>query len=1035
TQEATGESDPCYHHQQLKPSPPQATATCGTVKVLNEVVTVRFHPDDTLLCHVAEPSDVLFPITSESEGALPLAPERKLPPFDGSWCAVRGAPQYAVRLRPIAADEEKDCPGQTHVAEVRWNLAVSPPGSKSPKPPPDFSVPLYKRLTEQLKCTFRQEIAKFTSRGWWSEVHSVDDEERKDEEQLPEAVAFPVPQGQVKVRPCVDVRQCNRQSPASSYVGASCPVILSQIRVALAQIASKARSQDKPSSLALVTLDCMTAFYRVRLHRKCARIRCLGRVYAARRLVFGLRCGPAVLEEILHRLVGSARDSLSADIVGSLPLYHFIYVDDLTLLGERRAVHAFKEALIRTGASWGFELAPAKMHSIYFDADGQCDTFDDFTHLGVLFVAHPLPSGCCELRLRCAHIPLPFDEDLRTGSKLSKRCAFKIAGAAFDALSVHGEQSLAGDIVRRIAGRWQTSSWDESVELGKDEAVALNLALKVLREKPPICDHPVCFHADYLDICSDASPSGMGIVALFARRKEGCDGTEPTLGAFQTTVLCRKAKMWKGAQYNWHQNRKEAFALAGAYLFFNSVAAYVSPLTVRFWSDSHTAISWVTGGSKLTCKSLERVAISRLVEAMADLREIWRRRYGLTPVIYHLAGKENSYADDLSRLSALWKVPSTVLQRGGTPAFPELGGSANQGGTPEVVSACDRSPAEQVLTCGSYDGQLFALGAADVLAPPERYAMSAGRHARVELLKLQWRSPCLCAIFSALGRRAPEGFEAAQDIDLPRDLAKELNDFSVAEDGLLMKRLSTTRVHNSRGSRLCYAVPVDFNEGKKYAVDLVSSYHSTSGCLSQRHLRWLVSRTFYISGLRSLVASVCRTCPDCQFGSNRRYYSLLDSGRTLTMGVSGPWQTVSVDIADMVLDRTSKFSCALFLIDHYSSYCLVHPLLDMKAPTAARKETRDEIDQLVRAALRIRDDEVSTARGHLRRGPPAVGSTVLIFEPGIAGKGGSYGRHPYVVDDVVDGTTLKLSKVGDPSSTKTSHYLNVRPYYGSSGGH
>ncbi|KAF4696345.1 hypothetical protein FOZ60_000797 [Perkinsus olseni] len=517
------------------------------------------------------------------------------------------------------------------------------------------------------------------------------------------------------------------------------------------------------------------------------------------------------------------------------------------------------------------------MHSIYFDADGQCDTFDDFTHLGVLFVAHPLPSGCCELRLRCAHIPLPFDEDLRTGSKLSKRCAFKIAGAAFDALSVHGEQSLAGDIVRRIAGRWQTSSWDESVELG----------------------------------------------------------------AFQTTVLCRKAKMWKGAQYNWHQNRKEAFALAGAYLFFNSVAAYVSPLTVRFWSDSHTAISWVTGGSKLTCKSLERVAISRLVEAMADLREIWRRRYGLTPVIYHLAGKENSYADDLSRLSALWKVPSTVLQRGGTPAFPELGGSANQGGTPEVVSACDRSPAEQVLTCGSYDGQLFALGAADVLAPPERYAMSAGRPARVELLKLQWRSPCLCAIFSALGRRAPEGFEAAQDIDLPRDLAKELNDFSVAEDGLLMKRLSTTRVHNSRGSRLCYAVPVDFNEGKKYAVDLVSSYHSTSGCLSQRHLRWLVSRTFYISGLRSLVASVCRTCPDCQFGSNRRYYSLLDSGRTLTMGVSGPWQTVSVDIADMVLDRTSKFSCALFLIDHYSSYCLVHPLLDMKAPTVSRAVETD----------------------------------------------------------------------------------------------
>ncbi|EER10927.1 conserved hypothetical protein [Perkinsus marinus ATCC 50983] len=100
-----------------------------------------------------------------------------------------------------------------------------------------------------------------------------------------------------------------------------------------------------------------------------------------------------------------------------------------------------------------------------------------------------------------------------------------------------------------------------------------------------------------------------------------------------------------------------------------------------------------------------------------------------------------------------------------------------------------------------------------------------------------------------------------------------------------------------------------------------------------------------------------------------------------------------------------------------------------------RKEIRDEIDHLVGAALRIRDDEVSTARGRLRRGPPVVGSTVLVYEAGIAGKGGTYNRQPYVVDDIFDGTTLKLSKVGEPSSVRTSHYLNVRPYYGSSAGH
>ncbi|KAF4649177.1 hypothetical protein FOL47_002352, partial [Perkinsus chesapeaki] len=728
-----------------------------------------------------------------------------------------GAPQYAVRLRPIREDEEKDCPDQTHVAEVRWSVTAAPPGTKTLKPPTDFSIPLYNRLTEDQKRTFKQEIAKFTSRGWWTETQSVNPERPssegvvEDEEQLPEAVAFPVPQGQVKVRPCVDVRQCNRLSPSSSYVGASCPVILSQIRLALAQIAAKARAAKVSPLLTLETLDCMTAFYRVRLHRKCALIRCLGRVYAARRLVFGLRCGPAVLEEVLHRLVDAARESLPKDSGGLLPLYHFVYVDDLTLLGDSRAVCAFKAALVRIGASWGFEFAPAKMHSINFDVEGRCDPFDGFTHLGVGFVAQPVACNRCELRLRCTHIPLPLQGTLQTGSKITKRCAFKIAGAAFDALSVHGEQSLAGDIVRRVSGRWKTSSWDESVELARDEAIALNLALKVLRDKPSVCDHPVCFQADYLDLYADASPSGMGIVALLTKDDKPTGQPQVPAANLEETVLCRKAKIWKNAQYNWHQNRKEAFALAGAYLFLNSVVAYVYPLKVRFWSDSHTAISWVTGGNKLTCKSLERVAISRLVEAMADLREVWRRRHGLVPVTYHLAGKENSLADDLSRLSIAWKVPVAVLQR----SVPHVG--SRQGGTLPAEDSSpgnreDDGPGGEAFTCGSYDTQLFALADADVLAPPERYVMSAGRPARDELLKLQWRSPCLRAIFSALGAAVPEGLEVAEVSELARELAKELPDFSLAQDGLLMKRVSTTRVHNARGARLCYAVPSDFEE-------------------------------------------------------------------------------------------------------------------------------------------------------------------------------------------------------------------------------
>ncbi|KAF4649627.1 hypothetical protein FOZ61_001123, partial [Perkinsus olseni] len=993
------------------------------------------------------------------------------------WRQVKAAPEYSIRLRPLADGEAKDCPTQSHTVEVRWSS--SPLARQGPVH--DYSQSLFAGLSSSQQQSYLEELDRFQERGWWEPLQErLPSEGTEDHSCLPEAIAFPVVQGE-KAREC--------------YITAEF-------------IPRGLLCHDPRAARAL--------------HGHTAVIRSLGRRYAARRLVFGLRCGPAVLREALTCLIEAALSNCEAS-VDDLPLLHWEYVDDICLLGERTAVEKLRKEIVRLGGQWGFEFPAKKSHSLCFLAAGEVEEFADFKHLGVLFTFSPgSQQGSGSLVLRCITSSDPAVTVFKENQRVTKRSLFRAAGAAFDPLSLHADRCLAADYVRRTSGRWK-AGWDQDVSLNADEAATLTACFRVLSARSGHCDHATSFTAASLEVSCDSSPFGMGFVVHLVQDD------------LHRTPLAQRARCFRGSMLNWHQNRKESFGLAAAHVFVDSLVPYLDGINLRFLSDSRTALSWLRGGARLTCKSIERIAIARLCDAIADVREVWRRKYHVVPDLLHVAASQNTESDGLSRLASSWGIPENIIFEGrGTPGTRPASNLAEDADDREegVLLGLASSPTSTTLDDSTVLGHLRVISSTgDTSRVPPDFQLGHGSPPRERLQSLQWLSPTSASVLRMLGATPPEGQGTCPSSPLPQGLSSELSSFSLADDGLLMKE-----VNGVASTRTCYYVPTDTAEGRRYAQSLVEAYHHESGCLNSRYVRWMISRCFYIHKLRAYVESVCRACEGCQAGSNRRYFTTVDSARSLRTGARECWHTVSADLAEMGWDKKRRYSAVLLMTCHYSGYCTASPLKDQRSPTVAgemsrlfdllghpvrlrtdggpcfkgrpladmlssrsvthhilppyaafsnglaeraiaslkflarqlgdkrswpstlsrvlhrlngkpfldtglspfeifygrplrlspenaleegsldasghaaqsHQPVRDEIDRLVQAALDARQQRQEDARGLRRRGPPPVGSEVIVFNPDTLGRGGRYDRTIYRVLEIVRGVVLKL---------------------------
>ncbi|EEQ99183.1 hypothetical protein Pmar_PMAR018300 [Perkinsus marinus ATCC 50983] len=143
------------------------------------------------------------------------------------------------------------------------------------------------------------------------------------------------------------------------------------------------------------------------------------------------------------------------------------------------------------------------------------------------------------------------------------------------------------------------------------------------------------------------------------------------------TPLARRARCLRGSMLKWHQNRKELFGLA-AHIFVDSLIPDFGGITQ---CDSHPASSPTlrqpspgsavepesgcpTESGRVTCKPIERIAIPRLCDAIADVRKVWRMKYHVVPALLHVAASQNAKSDGLSRLTFSWGIPEKSYLKG-----------------------------------------------------------------------------------------------------------------------------------------------------------------------------------------------------------------------------------------------------------------------------------------------------------------------------------------------------------------------------------
>ncbi|KAF4648496.1 hypothetical protein FOL47_003148, partial [Perkinsus chesapeaki] len=98
-----------------------------------------------------------------------------------------------------------------------------------------------------------------------------------------------------------------------------------------------------------------------------------------------------------------------------------------------------------------------------------------------------------------------------------------------------------------------------------------------------------------------------------------------------------------------------------------------------------------------------------------------------------------------------------------------------------------------------------------------------------------------------------------------------------------------------------------------------------------------------------------------------------------------------------------------------------------------RRQTSEFLDRLVADAFKASEAINSERRSTRRRGPPSIGSEVLVFTPNPLG-GGTYGREVFRVHGMKGPATLQLVKssiqpaVVTRDMIKEVHYFNTRPY-------
>ncbi|KAF4707878.1 hypothetical protein FOZ62_013113, partial [Perkinsus olseni] len=128
----------------------------------------------------------------------------------------------------------------------------------------------------------------------------------------------------------------------------------------------------------------------------------------------------------------------------------------------------------------------------------------------------------------------------------------------------------------------------------------------------------------------------------------------PSLEIVRTTgeVLQTYAGEWDARSMRFHINRKEALTLQKTmqtiFSWLQIMLEASSVERILLYCDNSSAVSWAQQPPQ-KMRSYDHLALQRIGDAMADLKETIRVTYNVTPEIKHVSGINNALADQLSR--------------------------------------------------------------------------------------------------------------------------------------------------------------------------------------------------------------------------------------------------------------------------------------------------------------------------------------------------------------------------------------------------
>ena len=510
---------------------------------------------------------------------------------------------YQLCIQPCDPSELRDTSSQTFKFVVRWTV-------KDPDPSvlPWNSIHLIKKLTKEEYSEWSSGIQSHIKTGWYHPI------ERPSENPLPTATLFPVRQCELKstkVRQCGDLRAINKLSPTVSAQLPSVSMAIWQLRTLL-----------KPG-LHVRQYDLQKAF--LKIHTRITdssgsnhplTVRSGYQYYQSTRLLFGLTCGPHVLNSVL--LVFRCITDFLHLHFQEPSVTNITVMDDLLNIGTEQQCAVMESFQDIIWELTGFDSPPSK----------RCT----WSRTPSRWLGHFFSWDSQHLKIQRSSVTLALP------SQWTKRAAFQVAGS-YTASTCSFWEAMSrshSDVIRSLSGTM--GEWDSPITDGtlvRHLNKHARLAQEYWERSAKTETHLTLLHSiTSLIITSDASGDGYGYVLTDEHKN----------------ILFAEGRLFKQTQQVWHSGRKELFGLCFAIhrvdtlLFGVPNVRHVTALTDSILARSHSSPFKASPS-----KALEKTVLLRLRNIIVDIISQWRRME-ITFDVQHLKGTDNVFADALSRV-------------------------------------------------------------------------------------------------------------------------------------------------------------------------------------------------------------------------------------------------------------------------------------------------------------------------------------------------------------------------------------------------